>query len=89
MSSEYFIKSVLKDISMCYRLVKEITYHEHNRRRGNKADGPDLTDEQIEVGERNVCPMRWMKGTVEALHKGMEAYMMKLMEDANLLTIHT
>ena len=29
------------------------------------------------------------EGTVEALHKGMEAYMMKLMEDANLLAIHT
>ena len=74
---------------LCYRLVKEITYHEHNRRQGNKAEGHDLTDEWIEAGERNVCPIRWMKGVVEALHEGMEAYMTELMEDANLLAIHT
>ena len=30
-----------------------------------------------------------MKGAIEALHKGMEAYMTGLMEDANLLAIHT
>ena len=32
--------------------------------------------------------MRWTKGTIEALHKGTEAYMAGLMEDANLLAIH-
>ena len=73
---------------LCYRLVKEITYREHNRRRGNKAEGCDLMEEQIEVGERNVCPMRWTKGAVEALHEGTEVYMTELMEDANLLAIH-
>ena len=45
-------------------------------------------DEQIEVGKRNVCLMRWTKGAVEALHKGTETYMMELIEDANLLAIH-
>ena len=29
-----------------------------------------------------------MKGAVEALHKGTEAYMTSLMEDANLFAIH-
>ena len=41
------------------------------------------------MGERNVCPMRWMKGAVEVLYEGTEAYIMELMEDANLLAIHT
>ena len=45
-------------------------------------------DEQIEARERNVCLMRWTKGAVEVLHEGMVAYMMELMEDANLLVIH-
>ena len=45
-------------------------------------------DVQIEVGERNVCLIRWTKGAVEALHEGTEAYMTVLMEDANLLALH-
>ena len=32
--------------------------------------------------------MRWTKGGIEALHKGTEAYVTGLMEDANLLAIH-
>ena len=75
-------------LCICYRLIKEITYREYQRRRGNRADAPDLTEEQIAVGERNVCPMRWTKGAVEALHEGTEVYMMELLEDANLLAIH-
>ena len=34
------------------------------------------------------CPLRWTKGAINALHKGVEAYMVSLMEDANLLAIH-
>ena len=64
-------------------------YREHNRRGGNKAEGHDLMEEEIQVGERNVCPLRWTKGAVEALHEGTEAYMTELMEDANFLAIHT
>ena len=47
-----------------------------------------MTNKQIAPGERNVCPMRWTKGVVEALHKGAEAYMTELLKDANLLAIH-
>ena len=72
---------------ICYRLVKEITYQEWHRRRGNRADAPDLTEVEITGEEKNVCPLRWMKGAVEALHEGTEAYMTSLMEDANLLAI--
>ena len=32
--------------------------------------------------------MRWTKRGIKALHEGTEAYMMGLMEDANLLVIH-
>ena len=56
--------------------MKEITYHEWHRRRGNRADALDLTEEEIAGGQKNVCPMRWTKGEIEALHKGIEAYMM-------------
>ena len=54
------------------------------QRRENRADTPDLTEEEIAGGQKNVCPMRWTKGGIE----GTEAYMTGLMEDANLLAIH-
>ena len=73
---------------ICYRLIKEITYREWHRRQGNRADAPDLTEEEITGGEKNVCLMRWTKGAVEVVHKGTKAYMTGLMEDANLLAIH-
>ena len=68
--------------------MKEITHCEWHRKRGNRADAPDLTEEEIAGGQRNFCPMRWTKGGIKALHEGTEAYMMTLMEDANLLVIH-
>ena len=37
---------------LCDRLVKEIMYREHNRRRGNKAEGHDLMEQQVEAGEK-------------------------------------
>ena len=74
--------------NICYRLVKEITFHKWYRRRGNRADAPDLTEEEIAGGQKNVCPMRWTKRGIEALHKETEAYMMGLMEDTNRLAIH-
>ena len=56
---------------------------------GHRADAPDLTEEEIAGGQKNVCPMGWTKGGIEALHKGTEAYMTGFMEDANLLVIHS
>ena len=67
--------------------MKEITYREWHRSRGHKADAPDLMEE-IAGGQKNVCPMRWAKGGIEALLKGTEAHMTGLMEDTNLLAIH-
>ena len=74
--------------NISYRLVKEITYCEWHRRRGHKADTPDYMKEELAAGEKNICPMRWTKGTIKALHEGTKAYMTGLMEDANLLAIH-
>ena len=38
-------------------------------------------------GEKAFCP-RWAKGAVDALHEASENYLVGMMEDANLLTIH-
>ena len=53
-----------------------------------RARAPDLMDQEIEEGQRNICPLRWTKGALEALQEAVEAYIMALMEDANLLAIH-
>ena len=38
-------------------------------------------------GEKAFCPC-WTKGAVDALHEASESYLVGMMEDANLLTIH-
>ena len=53
-----------------------------------RAMAPDISEEELEEGKRNVCPLRWTKGALEALHEATEAYITALMEDANLLAIH-
>ena len=73
---------------ICYRLVKEITRREVKKRNSRPADAPDLMQEQLMAGGKNICPLCWTKGAVEALHEGTEAYMTDLMEDANLLAMH-
>ena len=50
--------------------------------------GPDYTEEELEAGRRNKCPLCWTKGAIEALHEGAEDYLVTLLEDANLLAIH-
>ena len=49
---------------------------------------PDITDQELARGKQNVCPLRWQKKALDALHEGMEAYMIGVLEDANLLAIH-
>ena len=34
------------------------------------------------------CPMRWVKGAIEALHQAAENYLVGLLTDANILAIH-
>ena len=73
---------------ICYRLIKNLTWREVQKRNMRKAEALDLSEEQLAAGERNICPLWWMKGALEVLHKEMEAYMTGVMEDANLLAIH-
>ena len=74
---------------ICYRLVREITRREYKKQRLRPGDAPDLMEEELAEGKKNTCSLNWTKGAIEALHEGMEAYMTGLMEDANLLAIHT
>ena len=53
-----------------------------------KAKAPDITDEKLKKRKRNICPHQWTKGALEALHEGLEAYLVSLLENANLLAIH-
>ena len=71
-----------------FRLIKEITRHEYERIKGRDVEVPDLTKEELKKGKTNPCPLRWQKKAVDALHKGAEAFMVGIMEDANLLAIH-
>ena len=59
--------------------------HEWRRRMGEtEIDPTQLTRAE---GEKAFCP-HWAKGAVDALHKAAESYLVGMMEDANLLTIH-
>ena len=71
-----------------FRLVREITFREHKKHFNKTATAPDLMEEELGQGKRNKCPLRWTKGAIKALHEGAEAYMVALLEDANLLAIH-
>ena len=72
-----------------HRLVKEIMYREFQRYHNKPITPPVITDQQYESGEGVKCPMKWTKGALETLHEALENYMVSLMEDANLLAIHT
>ena len=51
-------------------------------------EAPVLTKEEVKKGKSNPCPLRWQKKAVDALHEGAEAFMVGIMEDANLLAVH-
>ena len=58
---------------------------EWRRRKGEaEIDPTQLTRAE---GEKAFCP-RWAKGAIDALHKAAESYLVGMMKDANLLTIH-
>ena len=78
----------VKFVSLISRLIREITFREHQKHHLRRATAPDLTEQQLERGRFNKCPLRWTRGVIEALHEGAENYMVSLLEDANLLAIH-
>ena len=50
---------------------------------------PDLTEDKLKTKKKTLCPLSWQKKVVDALHERAEAFMVGIMEDANLLAIHT
>ena len=70
------------------RLVKEITYREYRRVHAKCITPPTVTDKEYKKGTYVACPLRWQRAALECLHEGAEAYMVSLLEDANLLAIH-
>ena len=56
--------------------------------KGNDPEALTLMDVELKKGKQNVCPLRWQKKALDALHEGTEAYMMGVMADMNLLAIH-
>ena len=49
---------------------------------------PPLSLTEYKKGVYIACPLRWQRSALECLHEGAEAYMVSLLEDANLLAIH-
>ena len=67
-----------------FRLIKHISMCEWRRKGETEIDPTQLTNAE---GERAFCPC-WAKGAIDALHEAVESYLVGMMEDANLLTIH-
>ena len=85
----FFVKHVGYIIMYIFRLIKEITRREYERLQGRDVEVPVLTKEELKKGKLTPCLLCWQKKTVDALHEGAEAFMVGIMEDANLLAIHT
>ena len=71
-----------------FRFIKEITRREYERLKGRDVEAPELTKEDLKKGKMTPCPLGWQKKVVDALHEGAGAFMVGIMEDANLLAIH-
>ena len=66
-----------------------MSFREWNRIHGaSNVAGKDLTQRDLERGRRHVCPLRWQRKAIMALHHASEDYLISLLEDANLLAIH-
>ena len=68
--------------------MKEITYREYRRAHAKRITPPTITDKEYKKGTYVACPLRWQGAALECLHEEAEAYMVSLLEDANLLAIH-
>ena len=67
-----------------FRLIKHISMREWRRKGETEINPTQLTNTE---GERAFCPC-WAKGAIDALHEAVESYLVGMIEDANLLTIH-
>ena len=68
--------------------MREITYHEFRRPHSKCVMPPIVSDRENARGGFVRCPMKWQRSALEALHEASEAYLVDLLEDANLLAIH-
>ena len=67
------------------RLAKHISLRKWRRMKNEKVIDPT----KLSKAERETCFCpRWMKGAIAAVHEAAEAYLVGIMEDANLLAIH-
>ena len=66
-------------------MVKHISIREWRRYRSMKTINPE---ELSDKGKEECFVPRWTVGTIDALHEGVEDYLITLLEDANLLAIH-
>ena len=73
------------NFTVFFRLIKHISMHEWRRRKGETEIDPKLLTKA--EGEKAFCS-RWAQGAMDALHEASESYLVGMMEDANLLTIH-
>ena len=56
--------------------------------KGNDPEALTLMDAKLKKRKQNVCPLRWQKKALDALHEGTEAYMVGVMADVNLHAIY-
>ena len=67
------------------RLIKHVSLREWRRMKNEKIIDPTKISKA--EGETCFCP-RWTQGAIAAIHEASEAYLVGIMEDANLLAIH-
>ena len=66
-------------------MIKHVSVHEWRHLHKKK----EINPEELSETEKQRCFVpRWTVGTVDALHKALEDYLITLLEDANLLAIH-
>ena len=69
-------------------MVREVSYREFQKHHNIDPEPPASCYKAYKVGSFIKCPLRWTGGAIEAIHEGVESYMISLLEDANLLAIH-
>ena len=75
-------KEIILSYPLCCRMVKEVSYREFYRHRGQDPEPPEISDRAYEAGSFIKCPLCWAWGAIEALPEGAELYMISLLEDA-------
>ena len=69
-------------------MVREVSYREFQKHHAIDPEPPAISYKAYNAGSFIKCPLCWTWGAIEAIHEGVESYMISLLEDANLLAIH-